>query len=84
MVFIELMAARIDTGARNHKVHRAVLIDGFLCFNAHRVIVGAYGELIRLSGILRCTVYRVARRAAEEGGETAVNIVIDGEPAEVT
>ena len=48
------------------------------------MIVGAHGELIRLSGILRCTVYRIARRAAEDSGETAVNIVIDGEPAEMS
>ena len=77
------MAARIDTGARNHKVHRSVLIDGVLCLSAHRVIVGAHGELIRLPRILRCTVYRVARRTAEDGGKTSVNIVVDGEPAEV-
>ena len=77
----QLVPARIDARARDHKVHGSVLVDCFLCLKAQCVIMRAYSELICLPGILGRTVYRIACRAAEDGGQTTVNIIGNGKAA---
>ena len=78
------MAARVDPHTCIGEIHGAVLVEHFTRLQTKYVLVVSYGELIRLPREHRHAVCRIAWCAAEDGGKTAVNIVIDGESAEVT